>query len=146
MATIRRRGVAQGVGQPGNVEIVRRGARVPRQGRRDGARTRGRPQVRKGKRLALVFAWGLAIRALVASPGLTDCVVALRCECGQVQPEKVSAASHFVNDLGLDSLDTVELVMAFEDEFAIEIPDADAEKILSCGDAVEYLASNTHAK
>lgn len=64
----------------------------------------------------------------------------------KVSPEKVSETAHFVNDLGLDSLDTVELVMAFEDEFAIEIPDAEAEKILSCGDAVEYLSSNVNAQ
>lgn len=63
-----------------------------------------------------------------------------------MQPEKVDASSHFVNDLGLDSLDTVELVMAFEDEFVIEIPDADAEKILSCSDAVNYLSSNVNAQ
>lgn len=70
----------------------------------------------------------------------------LLCLWFQVQPEKVTESSHFVNDLGLDSLDTVELVMAFEDEFAIEIADADAEKILSCSDAVEYLANNIHVK
>lgn len=51
-----------------------------------------------------------------------------------------------MDDLGLDSLDTVELVMALEDEFAIEIPDVEAEKILTCGDAVEYLTNNVHAK
>ncbi len=58
----------------------------------------------------------------------------------------MNATAHFVNDLGLDSLDTVELVMAFEDEFAIEIPDADAEKILSCADAVKYLSNNVNAQ
>lgn len=64
----------------------------------------------------------------------------------QVQPEKVTDVAHFVNDLGLDSLDTVELVMALEDEFAIEIPDADAEKILTCDDAVSYLSNHINAK
>jgi NADH dehydrogenase (ubiquinone) 1 alpha/beta subcomplex 1 len=64
----------------------------------------------------------------------------------KVDPSKVTPESHFVKDLALDSLDTVELVMAFEDEFAIEIPDAAAEKILSVTDAVEYVANNAHAK
>lgn len=72
-----------------------------------------------------------------------------RCAClrgAQVQPEKVKETSHFVNDLGLDSLDAVELVMALEDEFAIEIADNDAEKILSCDDAVTYLSNNVNAQ
>lgn len=53
--------------------------------------------------------------------------------------EKVTAESSFVADLGADSLDTVELVMAFEEEFAIEIPDEDAEKIATVQDAVDYI-------
>lgn len=64
----------------------------------------------------------------------------------KVDGNKVTSAAHFVNDLSLDSLDTVELVMAFEDEFAIEIPDAQAEKILSVNDAIEYVAGNANAK
>lgn len=56
-----------------------------------------------------------------------------------VEAEKVTADASFVEDLGADSLDTVELVMAFEEEFGIEIPDEDAEKMATVGDAVEYI-------
>jgi acyl carrier protein len=56
-----------------------------------------------------------------------------------VEPEKVTMEASFVEDLGADSLDTVELVMAFEEEFGIEIPDEDAEKLQTVGDAVNYL-------
>ena len=56
-----------------------------------------------------------------------------------VEPEKVTAEASFVEDLGADSLDTVELVMAFEEEFGIDIPDEDAEQMRTVGDAVKYL-------
>jgi acyl carrier protein len=56
-----------------------------------------------------------------------------------VEPAKVTAEASFVEDLGADSLDTVELVMAFEEEFGIEIPDEDAEKMETVGDAMKYL-------
>jgi acyl carrier protein len=56
-----------------------------------------------------------------------------------VEPEKVSNDASFVEDLGADSLDTVELVMAFEEEFGIEIPDEDAENLQTVGDAIRYL-------
>jgi acyl carrier protein len=56
-----------------------------------------------------------------------------------VEAEKVTASASFVEDLGADSLDTVELVMAFEEEFGIEIPDEDAEKLQTVGDAVNYI-------
>jgi acyl carrier protein len=59
-----------------------------------------------------------------------------------VEPEKVAHEASFVEDLGADSLDTVELVMAFEEEFAIEIPDEDAEQMRTVGDAVDYLKKN----
>lgn len=59
---------------------------------------------------------------------------------------QVTASASFQKDLGLDSLDTVELVMALEEEFAIEIPDSEADKILSCGDAISYIASNPMAR
>ena len=56
-----------------------------------------------------------------------------------VEPEKVTDDASFVEDLGADSLDTVELVMAFEEEFGLDIPDEDAEKMRTVGDAVRYL-------
>ena len=57
-----------------------------------------------------------------------------------VEPEKVTDDASFVEDLGADSLDTVELVMAFEEEFGLDIPDEDAEKMRTVGDAVGYLS------
>jgi acyl carrier protein len=56
-----------------------------------------------------------------------------------VEPEKVTPEASFVEDLGADSLDTVELVMAFEEDFGIEIPDEDAENLQTVGDAIKYL-------
>ena len=56
-----------------------------------------------------------------------------------VKPEEVTDSASFVDDLGADSLDTVELVMALEEEFGIEIPDEDAEKMTSVGEAVKYV-------
>jgi acyl carrier protein len=56
-----------------------------------------------------------------------------------VDAEQVVTGASFVDDLGADSLDTVELVMAFEEEFDLEIPDEDAEKMRTVGDAVTYL-------
>jgi acyl carrier protein len=56
-----------------------------------------------------------------------------------VDADQVTAAASFVDDLGADSLDTVELVMAFEEEFDLEIPDEDAEKMRTVGEAVAYL-------
>ncbi len=56
-----------------------------------------------------------------------------------VEMEKVTDEASFVEDLGADSLDTVELVMAFEEEFGVEIPDEDAEQMLTVGDAIRYL-------
>ena len=58
-----------------------------------------------------------------------------------VEADKVTASASFIEDLGADSLDTVELVMAFEEEFGIEIPDDAAETILSVGDAINFIDS-----
>jgi acyl carrier protein len=59
-----------------------------------------------------------------------------------VEAEKVTSEASFVEDLGADSLDTVELVMAFEEEFGIDIPDEDAEQMRTVGEAVNYLKKN----
>ena len=58
----------------------------------------------------------------------------------------MTATASFVDDLGADSLDTVELVMAFEEAFGIEIPDEDAEKIATVKDAVDYIDKHAQAK
>ena len=59
-----------------------------------------------------------------------------------VDGDKVVESASFIDDLGADSLDTVELVMAFEEEFSVEIPDDVAESILTVGDAVKFLEKN----
>lgn len=59
-----------------------------------------------------------------------------------VDKSKVTKEAKFIDDLGADSLDTVELIMEFEDEFGLEIPDEDAEKILSVSQAVDYIENN----
>ena len=56
-----------------------------------------------------------------------------------VKPEEVKGEAKFIDDLGADSLDTVELVMALEEEFGAEIPDEDAEKLTTVGEAVKYI-------
>ncbi len=59
-----------------------------------------------------------------------------------VEAEKVTADARFIEDLGADSLDTVELVMAFEDKFSIEVPDDAAEKLKSVRDIIDYVTAN----
>src|SRR5229473_2557734 len=60
-----------------------------------------------------------------------------------VEPDKVTDAASFIDDLGADSLDTVELVMAFEEEFGCEIPDDAAEKFVTVKDAVNFIEQHT---
>lgn len=60
-----------------------------------------------------------------------------------VEEDEVNMESSFIDDLGADSLDIVELIMAIEEEFDIEIPDSEAEKIVTVGDAVNYIKNNT---
>jgi len=63
-----------------------------------------------------------------------------------VKIEEVTPTASFIDDLGADSLDTVELVMALEEEFSIEIPDEDAEKITTVGDAIKYIEEKAQNK
>ena len=77
---------------------------------------------------------------------VTDRVLGVVKSFEKVDPAKVTPKSHFVSDLGLDSLDTVEVVMAFEDEFTLEIEDKEAEKIQTCEDAINFVCAHPHAK
>ncbi len=72
-----------------------------------------------------------------------DRVQKIVCEQLGVSPEEVKLAASFIDDLGADSLDTVELVMAFEEEFEIEIPDEEAEDISTVQSAVDYINNNS---
>ncbi|MFC1709171.1 acyl carrier protein [Candidatus Omnitrophota bacterium] len=63
-----------------------------------------------------------------------------------VKPEEVTPQASFIEDLGADSLDTVELVMALEEEFGVEIPDEDAEKMGTVGDAAKYIEEKVATK
>jgi len=78
----------------------------------------------------------------VADTAIEEQVREIICEKLSVKPEQVNPATSFINDLGADSLDTVELVMEFEDKFGMQIPDEEAEKIQTVGDAVKYIAEN----
>ena len=69
----------------------------------------------------------------------SDRIRAIIAEQLGVKQEEVTDQAKFIDDLGADSLDTVELVMALEEEFSIEIPDEDAEKMVSVGDAIKYI-------
>jgi len=66
-------------------------------------------------------------------------VIEIICEQLNAEPKKISHKTSFINDLGADSLDTVELVMGFEDEFDVRIEDDDAEKIQTVEDAVKFI-------
>ena len=75
----------------------------------------------------------------MSDSSVNDRVVRIVCDQLGQTPDKVTPETSFINDLGADSLDTVELVMEFEDEFEISIPDEDAEKIQTVGAAVTYI-------
>uniref|UniRef100_A0A1J3ENW8 Acyl carrier protein n=2 Tax=Noccaea caerulescens TaxID=107243 RepID=A0A1J3ENW8_NOCCA len=76
---------------------------------------------------------------------VTDRVISVVKNFQRVDPSKVTPKSHFQNDLGLDSLDSVEVVMALEEEFKFDIPDGEADKIQSIDLAVDFIASHPQA-
>ena len=75
----------------------------------------------------------------MAESDIEERVATIICNQLDVEKEKVKPETNFVNDLGADSLDIVELVMELEEEFDMSIPDEDAEKIRTVGDAVKYI-------
>ena len=75
----------------------------------------------------------------MSKDSIEERVVKIVCDQMGTTPDKVTKETSFINDLGADSLDTVELVMELEDEFEISIPDEDAEKIQTVGNAIEYI-------
>ncbi len=77
----------------------------------------------------------------MTNPSIEERVKKIVCDQMGTTPDKITAETSFINDLGADSLDTVELVMELEDEFEISIPDEDAEKIQTVGAASEYIMS-----
>ena len=77
---------------------------------------------------------------------VADRVRAIIAEQLGVKLEEVTDSASFIEDLGADSLDTVELVMALEEEFGIEIPDEDAEKMVTVGDAIKYIDQKAASK
>ncbi|MHA7840714.1 MAG: acyl carrier protein [Gammaproteobacteria bacterium] len=81
----------------------------------------------------------------MSSASVSDRVKHIIVEQLAVKEDQVNNDASFVDDLGADSLDTVELVMAFEDEFDIEIPDEDAEKIATVQNAIDYIETQSSA-
>ena len=79
----------------------------------------------------------------MADKSVADRVKEIIVEQLGVNPDQVTPEAKFIEDLGADSLDTVELVMAFEEAFEIEIPDEDAEKITTVKDAIDYIQGHT---
>ncbi|GAB2229157.1 hypothetical protein Droror1_Dr00023293 [Drosera rotundifolia] len=93
-----------------------------------------------------LFSSDAATRSFLDKDEVTERVLAVVKDFQKVDPSKVTPNAHFQNDLGLDSLDAVEIVMALEEEFGFEIPDNEADKINSINLAVDFIASHPQAK
>jgi len=78
------------------------------------------------------------------SASVEERVKTIICDQLAVEPEKVQTTASFIDDLGADSLDIVELVMTMEEEFDLDIPDEDAEKMKTVGDVVKYITSKAN--
>src|SRR6516165_6277611 len=118
------------------VPIITRSARGPNRCR---ARRKPIPQWLGGGYRSSPITQG---HEVVAMSDIADRVKKIVVEHLGVEAEKVTESASFIDDLGADSLDTVELVMAFEEEFGCEIPDDAAETILTVGDAIKFLEKN----
>ena len=81
----------------------------------------------------------VAIKLAKDAPAPKETRTAGKAQHISVEEDAIKLEAHFVNDLGADSLDTVELIMEFEEEFGVEIPDDDAENITTVGSAVDYI-------
>jgi acyl carrier protein len=79
------------------------------------------------------------------SASVEERVRTIICDQLAVEPEKVVGGASFIDDLGADSLDIVELVMTMEEEFDLDIPDEDAEKMKTVGDVVKYITGKSNA-
>jgi len=94
--------------------------------------------------LATAFSRNFASAGLDPSDAEKRVLKVLSC-FSKIDQNKLTKDAHFIKDLGLNSLDAVEIVMVLEEEFNVEIPDEHAEKILSAKDAINYLSSHPHA-
>ena len=93
--------------------------------------------------MGVLFPWSRVHRRIVKVASIEERVIDIVSEQLGVDKEKITRETSFVNDLGADSLDTVELVMELEEEFDINIPDDAAEKITTVGQAIDYIENQT---